>query len=103
MRCGGRGARAPFLPGAGTGTRRKQVNNLAAPASNTLRSEEMRRIIASEFMTLDGVIQNEENDGDSFKYGGWFFPYADEVTGGRGTRAAGEAHGSAVGRKTFDG
>ena len=32
-------------------------------------------------MTLDGVIQNEENDGDGFKYGGWFFPYADEVTG----------------------
>ena len=25
-------------------------------------------------MTLDGVIQNEENDGDGFKYGGWFFP-----------------------------
>jgi len=32
-------------------------------------------------MTLDGVIQNEENDGDGFKYGGWFFPFADEVTG----------------------
>jgi len=32
-------------------------------------------------MTLDGVIQNEENDGDGFKHGGWFFPYADEVTG----------------------
>ena len=32
-------------------------------------------------MTLDGVIQNEENDGDGFKYGGWVFPYADEVTG----------------------
>ncbi len=24
-------------------------------------------------MTLDGVIQNEENDGDGFKWGGWFF------------------------------
>ena len=32
-------------------------------------------------MTIDGVIQNEENDGDGFNYGGWFFPYADEVTG----------------------
>ncbi|MEJ7623942.1 MAG: hypothetical protein WKF34_08095 [Pyrinomonadaceae bacterium] len=41
----------------------------------------MRKIIASEFMTIDGVIQNEENDGDGFKYGGWFFPYADDVTG----------------------
>lgn len=36
----------------------------------------MRKIIASEFITIDGVIQNEENDGDGFKYGGWFFPYA---------------------------
>ena len=24
----------------------------------------MRKITACEFMTLDGVIQNEENDGD---------------------------------------
>lgn len=24
----------------------------------------MRKIIAAEFMTIDGVIQNEENDGD---------------------------------------
>src|SRR3979490_3487096 len=26
----------------------------------------MRKIIASEFMTIDGVIRNEENDGDGF-------------------------------------
>lgn len=26
----------------------------------------MRKIIAAEFMTIDGVIQNEENDGDDF-------------------------------------
>ena len=52
-------------------------------------------------MTLDGVIQNEENDGDGFKHGGWFFGYADEATGGRDTRAAGQACRSAVGRKTF--
>jgi hypothetical protein len=30
----------------------------------------MRKITACEFMTLDGVIQNEENDGDGFQYGG---------------------------------
>ena len=45
------------------------------------RNHNMRKLIEDEFMTLDGVIQNEENDGDGFKYGGWFFPYADEVTG----------------------
>jgi len=26
----------------------------------------MRKIIASESMTIDGVIRNEENDGDGF-------------------------------------
>ena len=41
----------------------------------------MRKITVAEFMTLDGVIQNKENDGDAFRYGGWFFPYADEVAG----------------------
>ena len=56
----------------------------------------MRKLIAAEFMTIDGVIQTEENDGDGFKYGGWFFPYADEVTGGRGARAAGKACRSVV-------
>jgi hypothetical protein len=30
----------------------------------------MRKISACEFMTLDGVIQNEETDGDGFKHGG---------------------------------
>ena len=33
LRCGGRGARASFLPGPGTRTRRKQVNKLAAAAA----------------------------------------------------------------------
>lgn len=30
----------------------------------------MRKIIASEFMTTDGVIRREEADGDGLKYGG---------------------------------
>ena len=56
----------------------------------------MRKTIAAEFMTIDGVIQNEEADGDGFKYGGWFFPVAVRGDGSRGTRAAGQAHGSAA-------
>jgi len=34
----------------------------------------MRKIIASEFMTIDGVIQNEEADGDGFNMAGGFSP-----------------------------
>jgi dihydrofolate reductase len=63
----------------------------------------MRKIIASEFMTLDGVIQNEENDGDGFKYGGWFFPYADEVTGAVVQERLAKPMDLLLGRKTFDG
>jgi dihydrofolate reductase len=63
----------------------------------------MRKIIASEFMTIDGVIQNEENDGDGFKYGGWFFPYADEVTGAVVQERLAKPMDLLLGRKTFDG
>jgi dihydrofolate reductase len=63
----------------------------------------MRKIIACEFMTLDGVIQNEENDGDGFKYGGWFFPYADEVTGAAVQERLAKPVDLLLGRRTFDG
>lgn len=63
----------------------------------------MRRIIACEFMTLDGVIQNEENDGDGFKHGGWFFPFADEVTGAVMQERLAKPVDLLLGRKTFEG
>lgn len=63
----------------------------------------MRRIVACEFITLDGVIQNEENDGDGFKYGGWFFPYADEVTGAVIQERLAKPVDLLLGRKTFEG
>ncbi len=54
-------------------------------------------------MTIDGVIQNEEADGDGFKYGGRFFPYADEVTGGVVQERLAKSMDLLLGRKTFDG
>lgn len=54
-------------------------------------------------MTLDGVIQNDENDGDGFKYGGWFFPYADEVTGAVIQERLAKPVDLLLGRKTFEG
>lgn len=54
-------------------------------------------------MTLDGVIQNEENDGDGFKHGGWFFPYADEVTGAVVQERLAKPVDLLLGRKTFAG
>jgi dihydrofolate reductase len=54
-------------------------------------------------MTLDGVIQTEENDGDGFKNGGWFFPYADEVTGAVVQERLAKPVDLLLGRKTFAG
>ncbi len=63
----------------------------------------MRKLITAEFITLDGVIQNEENDGDGFKYGGWFFPFADEVTGAVVEERLAKQFDLLLGRKTFEG
>lgn len=62
----------------------------------------MRKVIACEFMTLDGVIQNGEDDGDGFKHGGWFFGYADEATGAVVQERLKKPVDLLLGRKTFD-
>ena len=62
----------------------------------------MRKITACEFLTLDGVIQNED-EGDGFKYSGWFFPYADEVTGAVVQERLAKPVDLLLGRKTFAG
>lgn len=54
-------------------------------------------------MTLDGVIQNEENDGDGFKWNGWFFPFADETTGAVIQERLAKPVDLLLGRKTFEG
>ena len=72
-------------------------------AVETKKGKSVRKIIACEFMTLDRVIQNEENDGDGFKHGGWFFPYADEVTGAVVRERLAKPVDLLLGRKTFAG
>jgi len=66
----------------------------------------MRKIIACEFITLDGVIQSgggpEEDDAGDFKYGGWFFGYADQATGAVVQERLKKPVDLLLGRKTFD-
>lgn len=62
----------------------------------------MRKITACEFMTLDGVIQNSDDDGDGFKWGGWFFPFADEVTSAVVQERLAKPVDLLLGRKTFE-
>lgn len=45
----------------------------------------MRKLIITEFITLDGVIQApggpQEDTSDGFEYGGWTVPYSDDFCG----------------------
>ena len=66
----------------------------------------MRKVIVSEWMSLDGVVQApggpEEDPTGGFKYGGWTAPYFDDVLG----QAIGELHSKPfqllLGRKTYE-
>ena len=60
----------------------------------------MRRIIAAEFITLDGVIQSSPEDG--FKYEGWFFGYVDEETNAVIQERLRKPVDLLLGRRTFD-
>jgi dihydrofolate reductase len=66
----------------------------------------MRRVIALEFITLDGVIQAgggpEEDTSGGFAYGGWQAPYADEVLGTVMNRQMNLPFDLLLGRKTFE-
>lgn len=60
----------------------------------------MRKIIAAEFMTIDGVIQSSPEDG--FKYEGWFFGYTDVESGEVIQKRLAKQVDLLLGRKTFD-
>ncbi|MDE3229312.1 MAG: dihydrofolate reductase family protein, partial [Chloroflexota bacterium] len=67
----------------------------------------MRKVIALEFITLDGVIQAgggpEEDTSGGFAYGGWVAPYAgDDVAGAVIDKQMSLPFDLLLGRKTFD-
>jgi dihydrofolate reductase len=66
----------------------------------------MRKVIALEFMTLDGVIQAgggpEEDTSGGFAYGGWQAPYSDDVIDAVMTKQLNLPFDLLLGRKTFD-
>ena len=66
----------------------------------------MRKLIVSEWVTLDGVMQapglpDEDTDG-GFTQGGWQAPYADEVFMETVTAAVAASDAVLLGRKTYD-
>lgn len=65
----------------------------------------MRKIIVLSFITLDGVMQApggpKEDTSGGFKYGGWVFPYFDEV-GSKIMEKQMKSSDLLLGRKTFE-
>ncbi|TMK21514.1 MAG: dihydrofolate reductase [Actinobacteria bacterium] len=66
----------------------------------------MRKLIVSEFLTLDGVMQapggpDEDREG-GFAHGGWQMPYVDEERGAAILEGFAAADGLLLGRKTYE-
>jgi len=66
----------------------------------------MRKVIALEFITLDGVIQAgggpQEDTSGGFAYGGWQAPYSDDVSGALMQKQMSLPFDLLLGRKTFE-
>jgi len=67
----------------------------------------MRKVIAIEFVTLDGVMQApggpDEDTSDGFQHGGWTVPYSDELLGGvMVAQMSLEGSELLLGRKTYE-
>lgn len=66
----------------------------------------MRRIIASAFISLDGVMQSpggpQEDPTSGFALGGWTHPYFDAALGGAMGEIFGRPFDLLLGRKTYD-
>jgi dihydrofolate reductase len=66
----------------------------------------MRKVIALEFMTLDGVIQAgggpEEDTSGGFAYGAWQVPYSDDVERAVMNKQMNLPFDLLLGRKTFE-
>jgi dihydrofolate reductase len=66
----------------------------------------MRKLIVTEFMTLDGVVQApggpEEDDSGAFPFGGWSFPYWDELLDRTMAETMSVPFDLVLGRRTYD-
>jgi dihydrofolate reductase len=66
----------------------------------------MRKLIASIFTSLDGVMQApggpEEDPSNGFAFGGWTFNYWDEVMGHSASGFNGKDRELVLGRKTYE-
>jgi dihydrofolate reductase len=66
----------------------------------------MRRLVVTEFLTLDGVMQApglpDEDRSGGFEHGGWQAPYFDQVFADAVVEGIAGAGGFVLGRKTYE-
>ncbi len=65
----------------------------------------MRKIIVSEFLTLDDVMQAPGGDEDrsgGFEHGGWMLPYMDDILAKAVIQGLTEAGAFLLGRRTYE-
>ncbi|HEX7041961.1 MAG TPA: dihydrofolate reductase family protein [Patescibacteria group bacterium] len=66
----------------------------------------MRKIIVLEFISLDGVMQApggpDEDKSGNFKFGGWTFPYFDDMAGKEMGKQMEGKYDLLLGHKTYD-
>jgi dihydrofolate reductase len=66
----------------------------------------MRKLVVSEFLTLDGVMQApggaDEDRTGGFEHGGWQLPYFDDSLGETVTDGLNESGGMLLGRRTWE-
>ncbi len=66
----------------------------------------MRKIVAVEFVSLDGVIQApggpDEDPSGGFRFGGWLAPLADKIAGEALSLTYGTPYDLLLGRRTYD-
>ncbi len=66
----------------------------------------MRKIIVVTFMTMDGVLQApggpEEDRTNGFKWGGWQFPYSDELADNELAKIMSSPFDLLLGRRTYE-
>lgn len=66
----------------------------------------MRKVIVSEFLTLDGVMQgpggSDEDREEGFEHGGWQGPYWNDEQGKAIDEVFAETDGFLLGRKTYE-
>jgi dihydrofolate reductase len=65
----------------------------------------MRKVVANEWMSLDGVVQSAGSDDDTtggFAHGGWHLPYFDEISQRWVVEGSQQAGGFLFGRRTYE-